>query len=218
MSGRRSQSRLCPAVRASKSIERVAVVFREQNGVCCWRFVRLERQAAATKPKKTTRRVRVAAPSCSHLRRSLQHPRPLVSSSPTTRFLLVVPPDFFFHVRPTLFHLTSSSFTLATADLSLFLVSRSFLPISFTEGQTARLFIARVLGYWNCWVILRSGTDVATGGEKGTKDEWCKAKWLVCVIVRSFRLLCSLITSTNVVDLLDYLLISNSRHLAFYTP
>jgi len=112
MSGRRSQSRLCPAVRASKSIERVAVVFREQNGVCCWRFVRLERQAAATKPKKTTRRVRVAAPSCSHLRRSLQHPRPLVSSSRVSDYSL--PPG-----RSTWFLLSRSSDSLPP-DLFLF--------------------------------------------------------------------------------------------------
>lgn len=199
MSGRRSQSRLCPAVRASKSIERVAVVFREQNGVCCWRFVRLERQAAATKPKKTTRRVRVAPPSSSHLRRSLD----ILSVS----FLLLgsdysLPPG-----RSTWFLLSRSSDSLPP-DLFLFYtrcgrsVPLSCVPIvppDFFHRGTDREVIYRA-----CSWLLELLSDLAfwdwccdKRGERNMKDEWCKAKWLVCVcvIVRSFRLLYSLITS-----------------------
>lgn len=165
-------------------------MFREQNGVCCWRFVRLERQAAATKPKKTTRRVRVAPPSSSHLRRSLQHP--LVSSSRvrllasslgrSTWFLLSrssdsVPPDLFL-----LYSRYGRSVPLSCVPI---------VPPDFFHRGTDREVIYRA-----CSWLLELLSDLASWdwccdkrGERDMKDEWCKAKWLDCVIVRSFRLL-----------------------------
>lgn len=119
-------------------------------------------------------------PSSSHRRRIHGHPRRLVPQVRLLSLLIAVPPDFFFHVPPTLLHLTSSFSARATPDLSLSpspsLPARSFLPISFTERQTAGLFIARVLGYRNHRVILHSGNDMSARGERCAEDEWTRGE------------------------------------------
>lgn len=152
--------------------------------MCCWRFVRLEaggrvrsrgRPHAAVVPRRYMRAGYpsvLLAPS-----RNPRYPRRLV---PQVRLLAPLgrsPPDFFFHVRPTQLHLTSSFSARAPSDLSLSLVpARSFLPISFTERQTAGLFIARVPGYRNRRVILHSGPDMPARGERCEEDEWTRGE------------------------------------------
>lgn len=159
---RRSQSRVCPAVRASKSIEG-AVAFREQNGrygVCCWRFVRLEagsrvrsrgRPHAAAVPRRYiyARRIR---PSSLH-RRGIHAVLVVSFLRFDCSLLLVVPPDFFFHVPPTLLHLTSSFSARATPgsvplSLSLSLSCRpAIVPPDFFYGETDRGVIYRACSW-----------------------------------------------------------------------
>lgn len=141
--------------RASKSIERgCRCVPRTKRGVLLAVCKIRGRGGAATKTEQDhTPRARIVAPSFSHLRAAdFQHPR-LVSSSRAPHY------SWPFHLI--------SSFTfvrlcstwplppLHSADLSLFLVSRSFPPDFFhrgtdREGYLSRVFLATGTAEWSC--------------------------------------------------------------------
>lgn len=183
------------------------------RGVCCWRFVRLETGTGAagtrSRSQKTTRRAPhvymrararafhsfLLAPSEEPRTSSLSSSPFSSSSGSTARLHLAVPPDFFFHVRPTRWVLPGFFPLQQTREVHLSLclsVSLPCVPIAplrflLRERQTAGLFIARVLSYWNRWMILRSDVRAKPGRKVHAEDEWCRPKWLKCVFVRPFR-------------------------------
>lgn len=146
------------------------------RGVCCWRFVRLETGTGAAGTRSRSRRPHAVRRAYIYI---YMHAVPLrlprtfrgttgfllvvvsvpSSSNSTARLYLAVPPDFFFHVRPTL-RVLSDFFPLqqpryARISLSLSLASRSLLS-DFFYGETDRGVIYRA-----CSQLLEPLDDVA---------------------------------------------------------
>lgn len=152
--------------------------------MCCWRFVRLEAGGCGYEAEEdhTPRLCRVGiymrARGPSVLLAPSRNPRPSSSSrsSGSTAHLarlLVVPPDFFFHVSPTMLHLTSSFSARAThRSVPLSFLSPAIVPPDFFYRETDRGVIYRACSWLpEPPVILHSGTDMPARGERCAEDE-----------------------------------------------
>lgn len=166
-------------------------MFREQNGVCCWRFVRLEAGGGHEAEEDHTPRAR----SSSIFLASTQEPSTSSSSrffflGPTTRsswpFHLISSFTFVRLCSTWLLPLLHSLRPICPSFLCPDRSSRFLLPRDRPRGYLSRVFLATGTAEWSCVL----GLMLRQEGKKEYGRWMMQGEMIgVCICVRSFRFL-----------------------------